>query len=64
MHLEVLEHLAQFLGTWKQAVKDLWRGPYLDVVSERIEPRHEVVARVRTAARPELSFDFVLCPQS
>src|ERR1700751_5797402 len=44
MCLEVLVHLAQFLGAGEEAVKDLRRDPYHPyVVSERFERRHEVV---------------------
>src|SRR5258705_4916881 len=61
MRLEVLEHLAQLLGAGEEAVKDLRRDPYhLDVVSERIERRHEFVPRVLAAARSDVATVFQL----
>src|SRR3984893_13720367 len=61
MRLEVLEHLACLLGAGEEAVIDLRRDPYHpDVVSERIERRHEIVPRVRAAARGEVATVFQL----
>src|SRR6267154_3317091 len=56
VRLEVLEHLAQLLGAGEEAVIDLRRDPYdPEVVSERIERRHEIVPRVHAAAHGEVA---------
>jgi DNA-binding transcriptional LysR family regulator len=56
VRLEVLEHLVRLLGAGEEAVIDLRREPYdPDVVSERIERRHEIVLRVRAAAHGEVA---------